>query len=82
VPPGFWKGDEDEKGLLHYFARILLAMKGREKKGNNHTTRVYDLSELVAPWLMSVSFLYQASGLFIAPDGRRDNYKREFKKEK
>jgi hypothetical protein len=49
-------------------------------KGNRHTKRVYNLSELVAPWLMSVSFLHRASGLFIALDGRRDNHKRELKR--
>jgi hypothetical protein len=31
---------------------------------------------------MSVSFVYQASSLFIALDGGRDNYKRELKKAK
>jgi hypothetical protein len=56
---------------------------GRERgKGNSHKTRVYDLSELVAPWPMSVSFLCQASSLFIAPNRRRDTYKRELKKRK
>jgi hypothetical protein len=35
-------------------------------KGNSHTTWVYDLSDSTVPWSMGVSFLCQASSLFIA----------------
>jgi hypothetical protein len=56
---------------------------GRERrKRDNHITRAYDLSELDEPWLVSVSFPYQGSSLFIAPGSRRDNYKRELKRGK
>jgi hypothetical protein len=51
-------------------------------ENNNHTTRAYDLSELVETWSMRVSFPHQASGLFIATKYRRDNYKSELKKGK
>jgi hypothetical protein len=37
---------------------------------------------LVETWTMRVSFLYWASGLFIGPSSRSDNYKRELKREK
>jgi hypothetical protein len=53
----------------------------KEEK-NNHTTRAYDISELVETWPMRVSFLYRASSLFIASRCIRDNYKRELKKGK
>jgi hypothetical protein len=33
MPPGFSKGDKEEEGALHYFTRILLAMKEKEKRG-------------------------------------------------
>jgi hypothetical protein len=32
VPPGFSKRSKEEEGSLHYFTRILLAMKEKEKK--------------------------------------------------
>jgi hypothetical protein len=32
-PPSFLKGYEEEKGSLHNFTRILLAMKDKEEKG-------------------------------------------------
>jgi hypothetical protein len=82
MPPGFSMGGKQEEGSLHYFTRILLAMKEKEKKETSHTTRVCNLSELVETWPMRVSLLHRASGLFIAPNGRRDNYKRELKKGK
>jgi hypothetical protein len=50
------------------------------KKENTHTIGACDLSELVETWPMRVSFLHQASGLFIASKYRSDNYKRELKK--
>jgi hypothetical protein len=74
------EGDEEEEGSLHNFTRILLAMKEKEEKETT-IQQESNLSELIAPWLMS-EFLHRASGLFIAPNGRRDNYKRELKKGK
>jgi hypothetical protein len=53
----------------------------KEEK-NNHTTRACDLSELVETCLMRVSFLHQASRLFLASRYIRDNYKRELKRGK
>jgi hypothetical protein len=82
MPPGFSKGDEEEEGALHYFTRILLAIEGEREERNSHPSRVCNLSELVETWPMRMSFLHQALDLFIAPNGRRDNYKREFKKGK
>jgi hypothetical protein len=55
-------------------------MKEKEEKETT-IQQESNLSELIAPWLMS-EFLHRASGLFIAPNGRRDNYKRELKKGK
>jgi hypothetical protein len=79
MPPSFSKGDKEEESSLHYFTRIILAMKG-ERRENSYTTRAYNLSELVVPWPMSVSFLHRASDLFTAPNGGRDNYKRGLKR--
>jgi hypothetical protein len=52
--------------------------KEREER-SSHTTRVCNLFELVVPWLMN-EFLHRSSGLFIALNGRSDNYKRELKR--
>jgi hypothetical protein len=79
MPPGLSKGGKEEEGLLHCFTRILLDMREREER-NNHTTRACNLSELVGTRPVRVSFIRRASGLFIAPSGRRDNYKKELKK--
>jgi hypothetical protein len=32
MPPGFSKGDEEEKGVLHNFTRILLATRKKRKR--------------------------------------------------
>jgi hypothetical protein len=53
-----------------------------ERDKDNHTTRAWDLSEIIETWPMRMGFLYQASGLFIASRCKRDNYKRELKKGK
>jgi hypothetical protein len=82
MPPEFSKGDEEDEGVLHYFTRILLAIEGERKERNNHTTRVCNLSNLVETWPMRMNFLHRALDLFIAPNGKRDNYRREFKREK
>jgi hypothetical protein len=36
MPPGFSKRSEEEEGSLHYFTRILLAMKEKEKKEQSY----------------------------------------------
>jgi hypothetical protein len=84
MPHGFSKGGREEEGSLHCFTKILLAMKekGKKKERNSHKARVCNLSELIETWPMRVSFVHRASGVLIAPNGRRDNYKMELKKGK
>jgi hypothetical protein len=65
------------RGVVTLLHKDSCSYDGEQEERNNHTTRVCNLSELVETWLMRMSFLYRASGLFIAPNGKRDKYKRE-----
>jgi hypothetical protein len=82
MPPGFLKGDEEEEGGTTQLHKNSSSYEEEKEEKDNHTTRSCNLSELVETWPMRVSFLHRASCLFIAPNGRRDNHRRELKKGK
>jgi hypothetical protein len=75
----FFKRRRRRRGVTTQVHKNSSSYKRERRKRDSHTTRVYNLSELVEPWLMN-EFLHRVSGLFIAPNGKRDNYKRELKK--